>query len=153
MSNWVQERADDQANIWQEPSQLWRALKTSIREAVATWTKIYSHPGAQDMVVSSPADSACESLTVTVVLAASDRARKNTLEVAFDGSRNLIHVTPQPYKKTFHIHVDEAQNRVGLTQQDVPSSKDLLIEDACRLILEPLIESLGHRLPIGTIGP
>ena len=153
MSNWVRERARDEANIWQEPSQLWSALKTSIQEAVATWTKIYSPPGTQDLVVGSTAELACDSLTVTVILEPSDRARKNRLDVAFDRSENLIRETPQPYKKTFHIHVDKAQNRVGLTQQDVPSSKDLLIEDACRLILEPLIESLGHRRPIGTIGP
>jgi hypothetical protein len=148
MSNWVQERAHDEANIWQEPSQLWSALKTSVQKAVATWITIYSPPGIQDIVVSPSADLAGNSFTVRVLSAPFDLDRKNSLEVTFDESHNLILVTPQPYKKTFRIHVDEARNKVGLTQQDVPSSKDLLIEDACRLILEPLIESLGHRAPV-----
>jgi hypothetical protein len=151
MTNWVQEKAYAEASIWHDPCELWSALITRIQEAVATWTAIYSQPGTQEIVVSSPADSVHSSFTVTVTPVGA--AREDGLEVAFDPSRNLIQVTPQPYKKTFHVYVDQAQNRVGLKQQDVPSSKDLSIEDACRLILEPLIEGLGHRRRVGIVDP
>lgn len=149
MSNWVQEKAYAEASIWQDPCELWAALRTSIQQAIDTWTKIYSRPGTQEIVVTSLPDINGNSFTLKVVSTPVDAAREDGLEVAFDQSLNLIHVMPQPYKKTFHIYVDEAHNRVGLKQQDVPSSKDLSIEDACRLILQPLIDSLGRRQPIG----
>src|SRR5438067_5924646 len=153
MSNWVRERAHAEANVWHEPYELWSALRTSIHEMVDTWTRIYSPPGKQEIVISSPVEAAGNSFTVRVVSAAFGGTRENSLEVSFNQSKNLIQVTPQPYKKTFHIYLDKAHNRVGLKQQDIPSSKGLFIEDACRLILEPLIDSLGHRRPIGSIDP
>jgi hypothetical protein len=152
MSNWIRERAHAEANVWREPYELWSALRTSIQEIIDTWTRIYSPPGKQEIVI-TPGEAADNSFTVRVVSAPFGGTRENSLEVAFNRSKNLIQVTPQPYKKTFHIYVDQAHNRVGLKQQDIPSSKDLLIEDACRLILEPLIDSLGHRQPIGSIDP
>ncbi len=153
MSNWVQEKTYAEANIWRDPCQLWSALRRSILEAVATWTTIYSAPGTQELIVSSLTDVAGNSFRLRVISAPLGAARGDSIEVAFDWSRNLIQVTPQPYKKTFHVYIDQADNRVGLKQQDVPSSKDLLIEDACRLILEPLIDSLGHRRPVGIVDP
>ena len=152
MSNWVREKAYAETTAWRDPWQLWSALKTSIQDAIATWNTIYCPPSTQEILVSSSADSSGDSCMLTVVVAPVGATREDCLQVAFDPSQNLIHVTPQPYKKTFHVYVDEA-NRVGLKQQDVPSSKDLVIEDACRLILEPLIDSLGPRQPIRAIEP
>jgi len=153
MSNWIRERAHAEANVWREPYELWSALRMSIQETVNTWTRIYSPPGKQEIVIDSSREAAATSFTVRVVSAPFVERRGSHLQVAFDQSKNLIRVTPQPYQKTFHIYADEAHNRVGLKQQDIPSSKDLLIEDACRLILEPLIDSLGNRRPIGPIDP
>jgi hypothetical protein len=153
MSNWIREKAHAEANVWHDPCELWSALRISIQEAVDTWTRIYGHPGGGGVVVSSLARDAGTSFTVRLTSARFGAVGRNSLQVAFDQSQNLIHVTPQPYTKTFHIYLDQAHNRVGLKQQDIPSSRDLLIEDACRLILEPLIDSLGHRYPIRSIDP
>jgi hypothetical protein len=139
---WVEDEANKNALLHRDGPERWRDIKTSIREAVEDYTRIYSPPGVIEIQYTSCAPSTENCVRVRIM--PSPGEKDVSFEITIDPATWKIQCDGLKALFTLGIVAMIGEDAVAIFDGD---GKSVLPEDVSKEYLKPLFAKLPVRRP------